>query len=1180
MKAIAVSKYYIDKLKVADPDLFNYAKVGSERGYVSHCAANESRQPIVLDTEEYREMRIIYDADGDIDFVVYPEDPSPKKFPKKQPSKDENVAGRLEGRAYPSEDEKEIITLVRYGSKAKRINYYFCPRLFCIRDRLMVRQKDFKAAVDRDGKPKPANTCPFCKGILVNLDGIKDKDRDPNMTVLQRKTRPASETERQIYIGFLSNKKTPTGLSLPCCFADPSDRFDVNDPEFVRLGLRAGKVAQTAPAAPAAPAALPQAQIPVAKAPVEAQGVADKIMGMNVLEHLNKTAVQEPAPTAKVAQADQPAARQDEIRGYEPIYYRVIQGVSVKSIVDAGRIPLEIIVPKATAMDDPKAGPQVGLLPETLDKFFMQDSTSDKFADRLEIVRKLKPTAKGFLRLAVDNTPKNRNLSVLSAVAPFLAYKASGQKVIDELVDMLITPRHFLQLNAGNLVHEFFNKCEKKQQNDMRSWVAQFVGVDEISSSNIPAIERLMNSYECFKTYLHDPSQRKDLRIFYQAFSEPGVISMRGILFIVLEVTIEEVSVKLADKIEYRKEIKFEKIRCPPYPLSEGQQKADIGFLVHYSSVTRDRYHPERKTYKSVGWEPLFYVDGSIPTAESRHKPTLSFQRSQEASWPPIVQKRVSEFFGSCSSVNRGPFTSQFAMDPNALIGAQEIINAIRTQPNGIIRDAYNHLVGVAYRVSKNGIAAIPVADDGSIHFQRRIFLDWDDFHPAPADEIINFFNDQIINIFPQYRGYVPKYLQKSRDTGKIIGVTLQNGFAIPASEPGDPESISEYRVVPVDDLEWDINRTIAYDDELRKAAFKDADEKDPDANKHVQLKASSIQDEIEDVYQHLRLSFSNWLATAGAGGDMRDALKEVLKRSDLPLYEKRKRLDILLEDRITRWMEPRQSDDLSSDEIGFLRVDCIVQGEDQCSGRCKWSSDESVCKVHTPATFNPNGVILNVPRMLYLRLVDELIRYASKREEIFTRQVPRLTIRKEAQRQGDQYIIPEGSPDWNTWWERLRTEWMTPEKEEAKFFDEQYDPIPSGLPGDDTRTLPDILRNALGPEDPKTANLVWNPSTTEGRPFAFLKSILRNHPVTMKSDNELKTDELRDITRIGNVRVLYMPNGNLLNAVRTNQVGAVEVVIIAAIDGKIGWISQRGTYGVKLPLISLPNSLSTFISR
>jgi hypothetical protein len=217
---------------------------------------------------------------------------------------------------------------------------------------------------------------------------------------------------------------------------------------------------------------------------------------------------------------------------------------------------------------------------------------------------------------------------------------------------------------------------------------------------------------------------------------------------------------------------------------------------------------------------------------------------------------------------------------------------------------------------------------------------------------------------------------------------------------------------------------------------------------------------------------------------------------------------------------------------------------------------------------------------MLYLRLIDELIRYSSKREEIFTRQVPRLTIRKEAQRQGDQYIIPEGSADWNTWWEHLRTEWMASEKEESKFFDEQYDPIPSGLPADDRRTLPDTLRNALGVDDPKTNRLVWNPSTTEGHPFLFLKSILKNNPIATKTDSELETSELKEIARIANVRILYLPNGGLSGASRSNQTGAVEVVIIAAIDGVVGWISQRGTYGVKLPLISLPNSLSTFISR
>ena len=78
---------------------------------------------------------------------------------------------------------------------------------------------------------------------------------------------------------------------------------------------------------------------------------------------------------------------------------------------------------------------------------------------------------------------------------------------------------------------------------------------------------------------------------------------------------------------------------------------------------------------------------------------------------------------------------------------------------------------------------------------------------------------------------------------------------------------------------------------------------------------------------------------------------------------------------------------------------------------------------------------------MLYLRLVDELIRFAYRREEIFAKRVPRLTIRQEAQRIGDQYIVPEGSPDWMTWWELLRSEWF--ESEIPQVFDEQFEPAP-----------------------------------------------------------------------------------------------------------------------------------------
>jgi hypothetical protein len=34
---------------------------------------------------------------------------------------------------------------------------------------------------------------------------------------------------------------------------------------------------------------------------------------------------------------------------YEPNFFRVIQGISVKTIVDSSRIPLEIVIPKAAS---------------------------------------------------------------------------------------------------------------------------------------------------------------------------------------------------------------------------------------------------------------------------------------------------------------------------------------------------------------------------------------------------------------------------------------------------------------------------------------------------------------------------------------------------------------------------------------------------------------------------------------------------------------------------------------------------------------------------------------------------------------------------------------------------------------------------------------------------------------
>ena len=747
---------------------------------------------------------------------------------------------------------------------------------------------------------------------------------------------------------------------------------------------------------------------------------------------------------------------------YEPEFFRVIKGVSVKPIVDAKRIPLEIVIPKPTKpgqVIDPKSGPQIGILPEALDQFFEQDSNSDKFASR-DITRKLKPTAKGFLRLGVDNTDLNR--SFLCALIPLLMPKdGSVNKIIDTFFDTRIDPKKFLQMNNGSLVNEFFLKCPPITQNNMRKWTYGNFG-DKLTSSNIPAIERLINSYECFKKYLHDPLQRKDIRTFYQALAEPGFLTTRGILLIVLEVSIEDVMIKKGDKMEFKKEIKFEQVKYPPYPITEAQKQSDISFMIHYLKVTRDKTDPEKRYFKNYGWEPLMFVEnlteeqaakkttpGILRDKGGRHQSRLVFQHSDRP-WPKIVEKRVQEFFDSYPN-KRAPFTSQFGLDPSALISISALINDIsRATPNGLIRDSYNRLAGITYGLSNSSeLVSIPVSDDGTMHLNiKNIFFDWDDFEAGPADEIIDFYKNILLKILPVgpfALAYTPKRLRTQED--HVVGIELMNHFVIPAKDPKDPNSPYITALEKPKNLgmfEWDNNKTIAYDSKFRKQAFEHAGVEDPLKGKYIELQSSNIQEEIEDVYQHLRLSFSSWLARS-AGKDMKDKLEKILGRNDLPLFEKRKRLDILLEARIIRWLEPSDEDDES--EIGFLRVDCLTQSQDTCSGRCKWvsreESEDGRCRIHSPRTIQPNDIPLHVPRLLYLRLIDELIRFASKRQEIFDKKVPRLTIRQEAQRVGDQYIIPEGSPDWNSWWELLRSEWLTPEKEEVKVFDQQFNSTP-----------------------------------------------------------------------------------------------------------------------------------------
>jgi hypothetical protein len=71
----------------------------------------------------------------------------------------------------------------------------------------------------------------------------------------------------------------------------------------------------------------------------------------------------------------------------------------------------------------------------------------------------------------------------------------------------------------------------------------------------------------------------------------------------------------------------------------------------------------------------------------------------------------------------------------------------------------------------------VPVIDDGFIPsmLNLNIHFDWNDFIPATADEIIQYYRDKIEPYFVLYPDYSPKNAVRVKGETDIIAVQLQN---------------------------------------------------------------------------------------------------------------------------------------------------------------------------------------------------------------------------------------------------------------------------------------------------------------------------------------------------------------------------------------------------------------------
>lgn len=915
--------WFINKLKEIDPRLFSYkTTVKGDNGYARQCAANEDRQPSVITHAQYMHMRDVYAEDEDVFFVVYP----------------------FEGREKEPPAKSEVYRLLKFGSDPANPAYYFCPTLFCLRDEIMLRPRDFKSRTDRDGNPKEKNTCPFCHGRLID-DELRNK-KSKTATVILRKDKPKADI-KHTEIGFLKTKSHPEGFSLPCCFTK-AKTLRIKDPQFAAFRDYA----------------------------VEASAINDK-------DEDGEEEVEEEQLTTLTA---------------------------VEYGVQLSRIYREYIL---GAEKHPIEPGKFGILTTGLDTYFSQNSND--IVGRTGIRQELTPTAEGFIRMGVQYTA-NRDELIINPTTPIKTYFNEGligalvpllmKNTIDELRALLIkefNPRIFVAANYGNLVLEFYNENEPlPTDNELRLWASRELDVS-LLDRNIYALQRIYIAYKRFIAFLNNPTQRKELRHISSVLAQPGIITSRGLILIVLEHDIK--TPESTSKIPI--------VKCPPYGISpELYDTADVAFLM---KDTQGIYTPLVYTANRPGRGK--YLE--------EHSSTIRFQAATRPAWPQIVQQRVEEFFKTCSSNGRSIYTSSSFINSSSLAPVSKVIATLKSvkSPVGIVRDSYNHIVGVTYRVLEGkGLAVLPVIDDGSMPVQIRIHLDWEDIALASIDDVLHIYSTLIVPTFSFYKGYKPIHVVRHSIEKQYIGIQLENGMIIPTKPTVELGAAARLlRVIEIAEFEWDVNRKI-----IMSGTARDIQQIPGYASTSKQL---------EELYQHFRISVAHWLAGPETG-ELRKKIEDVIFRSDLPGYEKRKRLEFLINTVFINWFfEDEEAFELPPT---FLRSDCRqITQQDKCTGACSWKQNEGQCKIHIPKTSTFDNRTVSTLQLFTGRIIEELSNFYERRQQLLKNSVSRLSGLAGAIQYDNQWIIPEKSV---TWIELLRLDWSTGGEpvESARFYEEK----------------------------------------------------------------------------------------------------------------------------------------------
>jgi hypothetical protein len=296
-----------------------------------------------------------------------------------------------------------------------------------------------------------------------------------------------------------------------------------------------------------------------------------------------------------------------------------------------------------------------------------------------------------------------------------------------------------------------------------------------------------------------------------------------------------------------------------------------------------------------------------------------------------------------------------------------------------VLRDRSNRLVGVIYRhQTRSSEIYIPALEDGSMGLDLASQYDNESIpKPSVIDLLSVLSNKSGLGKFPGLRP--SSLLDHEDDADRFCAVKLESGSIIPFNpSPKTSKTTSQEfeQLKEKGQSKWDHLATLPW---LEDARFLRGADPIKDT---IDTLPESV---LEEAYQYLRLSLSGWLKTDEGAGTLKQL--KGLRKTQLPLYELRKRGDILLEPLVRNWVDATGHSE-AIPALALLRKDCIIEKSQkgcESSPICKWIGES--CKIHVDSSEK----IPDIKVYFTNRLVDEIMRYSTLSEEILESGVSRI---------------------------------------------------------------------------------------------------------------------------------------------------------------------------------------------